>query len=89
MSLVRVKQRAQITLPSEARKALRVKEGDYLEAEVVDGGVLLRPVSVVDRSKAWDELVGILNKPKGIDPGLSDDELMEQVVEGIHQARRA
>ena len=90
MSLVRVKRAAQITLPAEARKALRVKEGDYLEAEVVENGVLLRPVTVIDRSRAWDELMAIVNKPKWRGPGPepSDEELMEMVVEEIHDLRR-
>ena len=39
MTLVRLRERAQITLPQEVRDALRVKQGDYLEAEVVEGGV--------------------------------------------------
>jgi AbrB family looped-hinge helix DNA binding protein len=90
MSLVRVKRAAQITLPAEARKALKVQEGDYLEAEVVENGVLLRPVSVIDRSKAWDELMAIVGRAKwaGKGPEPSDDELMELVVEEIHDTRR-
>ena len=39
MTLVRLRERAQITLPQEVRDALKVKQGDYLEAEVVEGGV--------------------------------------------------
>jgi AbrB family looped-hinge helix DNA binding protein len=90
MSLVRVKRAAQITLPAEARKALRVEEGDYLEAKVVEDGVLLRPVTVIDRSRAWDELIAIVGRPKWAGPGPepSDDELMEMVVEEIHAVRR-
>jgi AbrB family looped-hinge helix DNA binding protein len=53
MSLVKVIRDGQITLPAEAREALRRKEGDYLEAEVVDGDVRLKPVTVVDREAAW------------------------------------
>jgi len=54
MSLVKVRRAAQITLPNDIRKALDVREGDYLEAEIVEGGVLLRPVSVVDpKSGGW------------------------------------
>jgi AbrB family looped-hinge helix DNA binding protein len=53
MALVKMIRNGQITLPAEARKALRLKEGDYLEAEVVDGEVRLRPVAVVDRKAAW------------------------------------
>lgn len=51
MTLVRLRERAQITLPQEVRDALKVKQGDYLEAELVEGGVLLRPMAVVDRER--------------------------------------
>ncbi|MFQ5868228.1 MAG: AbrB/MazE/SpoVT family DNA-binding domain-containing protein, partial [bacterium] len=34
--LVQVREKAQITIPSKIRKALNIKEGDYLEAEVED-----------------------------------------------------
>lgn len=53
MTLVKVIRNGQITLPAEARKALRLKEGDYLDAEVIDGELRLKPVSVVDRKAAW------------------------------------
>jgi len=45
MTLVRLRRAAQITLPLDVREAARLKEGDYLEAEVTDAGILLRPVS--------------------------------------------
>ena len=47
MTLMRVRRMAQLTLPAEVRRALNVQEGDYLEAQIVKGGVLLRPVAVV------------------------------------------
>lgn len=56
MALVKVRNRAQITLPAGVRKALKVSEGDYLDAELVEGGVILKPVTVVDREAAWREI---------------------------------
>jgi AbrB family looped-hinge helix DNA binding protein len=53
MSLVKVIGNGQITLPPEAREALRVKDGDYLEAEVVEGEVRLKPAAIADREAAW------------------------------------
>lgn len=53
MSLVKVIRNGQITLPAEARKALRLKEGNDLEAQVVEGEVRLKPVAVIDREAAW------------------------------------
>ena len=57
MALLRVRKSAQLTLPAEVRQALKIGEGDYLEAEVVGGGVLLKPVSVVARRHlAWKKI---------------------------------
>jgi AbrB family looped-hinge helix DNA binding protein len=90
VSLVKIKDRAQITLPPEVRQALNVGVGDYLEAEVVEGGVLLKPVAVVERTKAWDELLRIVNRPKWEGPGPepSEDEVMATVVKEIRALRR-
>ena len=57
MPLIKVRRAAQITLPNDIRKALNLNEGDYLEAEIVADGVLLKPVAVVDRGAAWREIV--------------------------------
>src|SRR3954468_16031204 len=79
MALVKLLRGGQLTLPAEARKALCLAEGDYLEAEVVQGGVMLKPVAVVDRAKAWDDLMAIIGETKWRGPGPepSDDELLE------------
>lgn len=45
-TLLKVKRWAQITLPAEIRRELNLSEGDYLEAEKVEGGVLLKPVRI-------------------------------------------
>lgn len=44
MPRVKVYRDDQITLPPEARQKLDIAEGDYLDVEVVDGGVLLKSV---------------------------------------------
>ena len=51
MSLVQLREKAQITLPSKIRKALGIKEGDYLEAEVEDNKIVLVPKILVDKAK--------------------------------------
>lgn len=56
MSLVKVKRFAQVTLPPELRKRFHLAEGDYLEAEGVEQGILLKPVTVVERTQAWQQL---------------------------------
>jgi AbrB family looped-hinge helix DNA binding protein len=89
MALVRMLRGGQVTLPAEARKALKLKEGDYLDLEVTERGVLLKPVAVVDRAKAWDDLGAILSRDKWVGPGAepSDDELLDQVNEEVHAHR--
>lgn len=52
MPLVQVREKAQIALPSKIRKALGIKEGDYLEAEVEDDKIVLIPKILVDKAKA-------------------------------------
>jgi len=52
MPLVQVREKAQITLPSKIRKALGIKEGDYLEAEVEDNKIVLVPKVLVDKAEA-------------------------------------
>lgn len=37
MTLVKLKQKGQMTLPAELRRALSLKEGDLLEANVENG----------------------------------------------------
>jgi AbrB family looped-hinge helix DNA binding protein len=56
MALLKLRHKAQITLPAELRRHFHLKEGDYLEAEAVENGILLKPVSVVEREKAWRDM---------------------------------
>jgi hypothetical protein len=45
---------------------------------------------VVDRTKAWDDLMAIIDQPKWRGPGPepSDDELLELADEEVHALRR-
>jgi len=52
MSLVQVREKAQITIPSRIRKALGIKEGDYLEAEVEDNKIIFIPKILIDKAEA-------------------------------------
>jgi AbrB family looped-hinge helix DNA binding protein len=56
MALVRVRRRGEITLPRELQEALAIREGDTLEAEAVEGGVLLKPVSAAERKAARERI---------------------------------
>ncbi|MFN0090905.1 MAG: AbrB/MazE/SpoVT family DNA-binding domain-containing protein [Acidimicrobiales bacterium] len=45
--------RGQLTLPEEIRTAVRLEEGDLLEVELTEEGILLRPCKVIDATQAW------------------------------------
>jgi AbrB family looped-hinge helix DNA binding protein len=48
-----LRSKGQLTLPSEARRALRLEEGDPIEVVVLEDGILLRPQKAIDASQAW------------------------------------
>jgi AbrB family looped-hinge helix DNA binding protein len=89
MTLVRVRRMAQLTLPAEVRRVLNVKEGDYLEAEIVDQGVLLRPVAVVERDRAWQGIVHAVSQVRdlGARPG-EDNQAEEEKIAGMVKEHR-
>lgn len=91
MTIIKIRERAQITLPAEVRKALKVERGDYLEAEVVEGGVMLKPVALVDREAAKARVKEAMDTVRyiGPEPEPSDDEVMRMVVEEIEDLRQA
>jgi AbrB family looped-hinge helix DNA binding protein len=56
MTRVRLLRDGKITLPAAVRQKLKLAEGDYLEAELVDNGVVLKPVSTVEREQALEQM---------------------------------
>jgi AbrB family looped-hinge helix DNA binding protein len=90
MTLIKIRERAQITLPAKLRKALKLEKGDYLEAELVEGGVVLKPVALVDRDVARARLKSLLRGSRYVGPGPepSEDEVMEEAVQAVKETRR-
>lgn len=62
MSLVKIKEKFQVTIPTALRKTMRIAVGDLLEAEAQGNVIILRPKAVVDREAIDD----------AIDEGLKD-----------------
>ena len=90
VSLIKVTRNGRVTLPAEVRKALQVKEGDYIAAEARDSGVFLKPILIVYREEAGRQLDEILSRVKytGPEPMPSADELAGDVADIIHNMRR-
>ena len=90
MAVVKVGRAGRITLPAEVRRRLNVAEGDDLAAEVVDDGVLLRPMPAAGGGRAWarlfDSAAGVRDlAPK---PGQSPREEEEEIAEAVKAFRR-
>ena len=49
MSLIQVREKAQITIPSKIRKELGIKKGDYLEIAKEDDRIVLIPKILIEK----------------------------------------
>lgn len=90
MPLVKVRRAGQITLPVELREQFALEEGAYLEAEAVPGGILLKPMAVVEREQAWQRVFDAMGSvvdtaPK---PGQTPQEQEEEIAEMVKTFRR-
>ena len=73
MALVRLRRAAQLTLPQDIREAAKLKEGDYLEAEVTpSGAILLKPVSIAKREPTPEQDADILDIVDGLPKGIQE-----------------
>ena len=53
MARTTLRAKGQLTLPEEIRAAARLEEGDLLDAEITEDGILLRPQKIIDSTQAW------------------------------------
>lgn len=93
MPLVKVKRFAQVTLPSEVRKQFKIVEGDYLEAEAVEDGILLKPVSVVEKKGAWKDLFDVIDRvaarsPKSRKSARQEEEEIAEIIKEYRKSAR-
>ncbi len=51
MTLVKIKEKFQVTIPTALRKAARLSVGDLLEAEAKGNTIVLKPKALVDREE--------------------------------------
>ena len=51
--LIKVRKKAQVTLPQSIRQALNIEEGDFLDAMVDNGKIVLQVKKLVDKEQAW------------------------------------
>lgn len=87
MAFVRVKQKFQVTIPTQVRNALNLQEGDLLEVEAKHGAIVLHPRSVgarrgtssEDKQARFDRMMASFGAGKGLFRSAKDvDELIRR-----------
>ncbi len=53
LPLTVLREKGQITIPSEIRKAAHLEEGDPVDVAMTADGILLRPRKTIDATQAW------------------------------------
>jgi antitoxin MazE len=53
MNIGKVTSKSQITIPKEIAKAINLKAGDYIEFEVANGGIFIKPVTIIPKDQTW------------------------------------
>ena len=85
MALLKVLRAGQVTLPIELRRHFNLDAESYVEAEVVKEGILLKPVSMVARKKAWERVVKVLDEvhaklpPSKKNPKEQEEEIAQEI----------
>jgi antitoxin MazE len=51
--IAKLRDRSQLTLPSEVMKKLKLHTGDKLDITVEGDKIILKPVLIIDRTQAW------------------------------------
>ena len=94
LPLVKVKEKFQVTIPTELREALHLTVGDLLEATVENDTIVLKPKVVVDRREAWDGVIEVMERvhakqrPRTQDPKAEEEEITREIKEYRKQHTR-
>ncbi|MBI3460428.1 AbrB/MazE/SpoVT family DNA-binding domain-containing protein [Candidatus Acetothermia bacterium] len=88
MPLIKIIRHGQLTLPADFRKALDVKDGDYLEAELQEDCVVLKPAVILDRAEAIKRLHRLMDQVQAKNEHISDEEVERDVAAAIRAVRR-
>ena len=90
MALLKILRSSQITIPVEFRKQFNLAEGDYLEALAVKEGILLKPVAVVERAKAWQDVFSARKSVKHTKPNpkQTPQEQEEEIAQWVKDYRK-
>ena len=95
LPLVRVKEKFQVTIPTELREALHLAVGDILEATIEHETIVLKPKAVVDRTEAWNGVIDVMERvhakqrPSTQNPQEQEEEIAQEIKEYRKQHARS
>jgi len=87
LPLVKVKEKFQVTIPTELREALHLTVGDILEATIEHDTIVLKPKAVVDRKEAWNGVIEVMERvhakqrPRTKDAKAEEEEIGREIKE--------
>ena len=90
MPLVKVKEKFQVTIPTELRETLHLAVGDLLEATIEHDTIVLKPKAVVDRKQAWAKMEHAMASVEDLAPNLeqSPQEEEEAIARMVKEYRK-
>ena len=88
MSLVKIKEKYQVTIPSAIRDKLSLKVGDVLEAELENDQIVLKPKMVIDKSEAWKRLFEVMDQVHSKNEQFDPKEVEQDVLMAVHEIRK-
>ena len=87
MPWAKVLRSGQVTFPKEIRESLNLKEGDIIDFQIRGSEIIIRPKTVIDKSKAeaWQMFDAMHEKMKDQDP----EEVERLIEEAIREVRKS
>ena len=88
MPTIKILRNGQLTLPAKLRKALDLKEGDLLNAELEKDKIVLKPVTVIEREKIKKRFFQLVEENWKKNKDLELKEVEKIVKEEMEKARK-
>jgi len=89
MPLVKVIRNGQITIPKEIRRSMSIQDGDFLEIERLNSGLLIKPKVVVDRDEAARKFFKQVSQMRKNAKKFDSEEVEEILAEAVQVAKEA
>lgn len=89
MPLVKVIRNGQITIPKEIRRSLSIRDGDFLEIERSNSGLLIKPKVIIDRNESAQKFFKQVSQMQKNANEFGPEELDEILAEAVQVAKEA